>query len=140
MVPTLRREYENPIDLLRDFDRAVNRMWGSEPNGFTTAAYPVDIRETEDHLIIEAELPGFEKKDVDVTLENGVLSITAQRSSEKREGQAHLAERRFNRVQRRFSLPTTVDESKVDAKLDNGVLTLRLSKREEAKARKITVN
>ncbi|MCC6683063.1 MAG: Hsp20/alpha crystallin family protein [Phycisphaeraceae bacterium] len=141
MLPTLRRTYVNPFDLLREFDRGLQRCgWSGDEDGYTTAAYPVDVRETDDHIVVEAELPGFSKDDIDITLEKNTLSIQATRKTEtKPEGQEHLTERRFNRVARSFTLPVPVDENKVDAKLADGVLTLTLNKREEIKPRKIAV-
>ena len=140
MLPTLRRSLDHPFDLLREFDRSLHRMgWESAENGYATAMYPADVRETDDHILIEAEMPGFDKQDIDITLEQGVLSIQATRKSEQHDGQEHLTERRYNRVARRFNLPSAVDENKVDAKLENGVLKLTLHKRDEVKPRKITV-
>ena len=105
-----------------------------------TAAYPVDIHEDENHLYVEAEMPGFNRDDVNVTLENGLLTIAAERQEQpKREGETHLNERRYRRVQRSFTLPNTVDEDNVAAKLEDGVLKLTLNKKEEVKPRKIEV-
>src|SRR5262245_27613163 len=102
--------------------------------------YPVDIHEDKDFIHVHAEMPGFKKDEIEVTLENGVLSIGAQRKSEEVKGESHLSERRFTRIARAFTLPNTVDEGKVEASLVDGVLTLKLHKREEVKARKIQVN
>ena len=99
--------------------------------------YPVDIHEDENNLYVEAEMPGFKKDQIDITLENGVLTITGHRGQEKDDGDNHLHERRWTRYARRFALPTTVNESKVAAKLEDGVLHLTLPKREEAKPRRI---
>lgn len=142
MFPTLRRNMVTPFDLLRDFDRSLQQLGWDNDNGpaYATAAYPVDVRETDDHVVVEAEMPGFAKEDIDITLERNTLSIQATRRTEKKaEGQEHLTERRYNRVARSFTLPVPVDEGNVDAKLEDGVLTLTLNKREEAKPRKITV-
>jgi len=108
------------------------------------APYAVDVREDADHIYVEAELPGFKKNEVDVTLENATLTITAERAEEKKEdgkeqGEYLLRERRHVRFSRSFNLPPTVDESKVDAKLADGVLRITLNKREETKPRKINV-
>ena len=149
MLPTIRRTgrsfVDSPYDLLgRDFNRFLDR-WYSEPGETElVGSYPVDIREDGDHIFVEAEMPGFTKDQINVTLENGVLSISAQRKSggepqDKGKSQSHLSERRFTRVSRSFSLPTTVDESKVDAKLADGVLHLTLHKRDEVKPRRIEV-
>ncbi len=138
---TRRPAWVSPLDLLHDdFDQIVGR-WFGEDSGATIGAYPVDIHEDDEHVYVEAELPGFTKDQVEVTFENGVLSITAERKrDDSPKGQAHLTERRFTRVARRFALPNTVDESNIAAKLDNGVLYLTLNKREEAKAHRIEVN
>jgi len=139
MLPTLRTAFESPFDMLRDIDRQMSRAW-REGNGPTAAQYPVDIHENENQLVVEAELPGFRKDEVSINVEQGVLTIEATREPHKAEGEEHLRERRYTRVFRRFSLPSSVDTTaEVDATLDSGVLTLRLPKRDEVKPRKIEV-
>ncbi len=140
MLPTLRRIYGNPFaDFQREIDRVLSAGMPGECD-LATAAYPVDIHETDDALIVDAELPGFKKDEVHVTLEQGVLSISAERQAEESEGESHLSERCYKRVARSFKLPIEVDEAKVQAALTDGVLTLTLAKREEVKPRKIQVN
>jgi len=146
MLPT-RRPYSatwsDPFENLhREFDRMLGRLVpaGEADGGEGPAvSYPVNIDEDADNVYVEAEMPGFTKGDVDVTLENGVLTITGERKAEEPKGERHLHERRYTRLQRSFTLPQTVDESNVDAKLENGVLKLTLQKREESKPRKIQV-
>src|SRR4029079_13544581 len=98
MLPTtVRRGFrtESPLDSIQDeFSRALSRWWGDGGDGerASTGIYPVDIREDNDHIYVEAELPGFTKDDVEVTLENGMLSILAQRKTEEKKGESHLAE------------------------------------------------
>jgi HSP20 family protein len=107
-----------------------------------TASYPVDIDEDDEHIYVEAELPGFKPEEVDVSMESGMLTIQAERRSEQTTGKErtkHLSERRYTRVQRSFSLPNTVDEESVDAKLEGGVLHITLNKRPESKRRKIQI-
>ena len=102
--------------------------------------YPVDIHEDDQHIFVEAEVPGFTKDQIQVTLESGVLTISAERDVPgEREGTTHLAQRRYTRVHRRFSMPETVDEQQVEATLEHGVLRLQLAKRAEAQPRKIEV-
>ena len=104
--------------------------------------FGVDIREDADHLYVEADLPGFKKDEVDITLENQTLTIAAERRLEQKDNNESgylLNERRYSRFLRSFTLPPTVDEKSVQAKLENGVLTVTLNKREETKPRKITV-
>ena len=125
----------------RDVDRALQDWWGEDGETYgAIGRYPVDIHEDDDHIYIEAEMPGFTKDEVNVTLENGVLHITGERKvQETQKGKKHLMERRFTRVSRSFTLPMAVDEGAVDAKLTDGVLHLTLNKSPEVKPRKITV-
>ena len=145
MLPTRRTGksaasiWADPFDLLhRDFDRMLSRYIGDDEMPMATASYPMDVWEDDDHLFVSAELPGFTRDQVNVTMENGVLTISAERKPDEYKT-PHLTERRYTRVQRSMNLPISVDENKVDAKLDSGVLTLKLSKREEVKPRKIEV-
>ncbi len=139
MINNIQKVWDSPFDLLRDMDRAFNGRVGVD-NDDLTAKYPVDIHEDEDGLTVSAELPGFAKEQVDISVDNGVLTLAAQRTSTKQENTTtHLHERRFTRVRRQFTLPTTVDTTDVDATLADGVLTLRLKKKDEVKPRKIEV-
>ena len=129
----------------RDLDALMNRFFSRSADGgnVSLAAYAVDIREDADHIYVDAELPGFKKDDVDITLENQTLTISAERKAEQNsEGQGDwlLNERRYARFLRSFTLPPTVDEQTVNAKLTDGVLTITLNKREETKPRKISVS
>ena len=151
-LPTrVNRGFVDPMDLIgREFDGVLNRFFangdvagngGSRANWM--APYGVDIREDQDHLYVEADLPGFKKDEVDITLENQTLTISAEhREDEKsqQKGDWLLNERRYARFLRSFTLPPTVDEQTVNAKLNDGVLTITLNKREETKPRKISVS
>jgi HSP20 family protein len=101
----------------------------------------VDIYETGNNLLIKAELPGIDPKDVDVRVENGTLSISGQRKSEKdvQEGNYHRVERSYGSFFRSFSLPPTISTENVTAEYKDGVLTLNLAKREEAKPKSIKI-
>jgi HSP20 family protein len=125
----------------RDFEQVMQRLASRDGGFFTTGGYAVDIWETPDHLHVEAELPGFKREEIDVLLENQVLTITAERKADEQAQQRDwlLNERRAVRFSRSFSLPPTVDESKCEAKYENGVLLIALNKREESKPRKISV-
>ena len=135
----------DPTDLLsRDFEGMFNRWLGGRETGGgqPLAPYGVDIREDGDHFYVEAELPGFKKEEIDITLENQTLTISAERRSENTNGQKGdllLHERRYSRFLRSFTLPPTVDEGSVNARLQEGVLTVTINKREETKPRKIKV-
>ncbi|HWE97384.1 MAG TPA: Hsp20/alpha crystallin family protein [Tepidisphaeraceae bacterium] len=136
--------YVDPVESAqRDFNTMLNRFFntGSPGDGGRLAPYGVDVREDADHIYVEAELPGFKKDDVEITLENQTLTISAERREQHEEkGDLLLHERRYARFLRSFTLPPTVDEKTVDAKLTDGVLTVTLNKREESKPRKIQVS
>jgi len=114
--------------------------------GFSTGATwvpPVDVFQTGDHeLVLKAELPDMTREDIDVTVENFVLTIKGEKklTSDVKEEQYHHIERRYGAFSRSFSLPRTVDSGKVAAEYRNGVLTVRLPLREEAKPRQIKVD
>jgi HSP20 family protein len=111
-------------------------------SGSPTWVPPVDIFQTGDHeLVLKAELPDMTREDIDITVENFVLTIKGEKklSSEVKEEQFHHVERRYGAFSRSFSLPRTVDGSKVSADYRHGVLTVRLPLREEAKPRQIKV-
>src|SRR6476620_6722229 len=137
-----RGQYYDPFEAVQsEFNNLLGRVYGNQRNdGGHLAPYAVDVREDADHIYVEAELPGFKKDDVDITLENQTLTISAERKeTQEKKGDYLLNERRYQRFLRSFTLPPTVDEKKVDAKLNDGVLSITLNKREETKPRKIQV-
>ncbi len=102
---------------------------------------PVDVREDAEHLYVEAEVPGFKKDEVEVTLENQVLTLSAEHKAVAApQGEWLLNERRPAKFHRTFKLPETVDDAAVHATLADGVLTVTLDKRPESKPRKIVVD
>ena len=121
-------------DPFRDFGfTAPNNSWMP----------PVDIFQTGEHeLVLKAELPDMSKDDIDINIENFVLTIKGEKkvSNEVKEEQYHHVERRYGTFSRSFSLPTTVDPNRVSAEYKHGVLTVRLPLREEAKPRQIKVD
>jgi HSP20 family protein len=94
----------------------------------------LDVRENTNAVTVEAELPGVEEKDVTVTLANGVLTIKGEKKSEKEEksDNYYLAERSFGSFERSIRLPDTVDDAKIEAKFDKGVLKVTAAKKPEA--------
>lgn len=137
------RLYDDPFQSLEgrmnQLFRGVFDSVGSGDAGL--GIYPVDVDEDENAITIEAELPGFRRDEIDVQVENGVLTIKAERQPKESEGglKRHMSERRYTRVQRAFTLPRTVDGSDVDASLESGILTLTLKKTDESKPRKIEI-
>ncbi|MCF7821717.1 MAG: Hsp20/alpha crystallin family protein [Mariprofundaceae bacterium] len=101
----------------------------------------VDIRETEDALVVQAELPGIDKKDVKLEIKDGVLTISGERRYEKdvKEENVHRIERSYGSFARSFSLPSNIEADKVNAEMKEGVLHVRLPKRESAKPKAIEI-
>jgi len=103
---------------------------------------PVDIYENDKHeLVIRAELPDMTKDDITLTVDNNVLTISGEKKSdtEMKDDRCHRVERTFGQFSRSFSLPQTIDTSKVGAEYKSGVLTIRLPKKDEAKPKQISV-
>lgn len=103
---------------------------------------PVDIYEDEQNLVLKLEIPGVREKDLDVSLENNMLTVKGERKFEKEEKEEnfHRIERRFGMFTRTFRLPNTVDAEKVAASYDQGILKLTLAKRAEAKPKQIKID
>ena len=116
--------------------------WGDE-NGAITSAWlpPVDILEDPDGLRLVAELPGVRPEDVKLSIENRVLTVRGEKRQEAEEKteRVHRYERSYGAFERTFALPTTVDAERIEARFDNGLLTVRLPKAETAKPREIAV-
>ena len=136
----------NPIGTLAgmEIDR-LNRMFEDlQTEAFNQAWVPaVDIYETDTHeVVIKAELPDMKKEDIGVTFENNVLTLTGERKQDAsvRREQYQRVERRFGSFSRSFTLPASVDAGQIAASYKDGVLTIRLPRREEAKPKQISVN
>jgi HSP20 family protein len=114
----------------------------SGPADLATWAPPVDIYETENELVLKADLPDLEGKDIDVRVENNSLTIRGERKFEKdvNEDNYLRVERAYGPFTRSFSLPNTVTTESIRADYGNGVLTLHLAKREESKPKQIKIS
>ena len=143
--PTLWRRqspsvWDELFNMRNDFDRMLGR---SETQVGTGWCPVVDVHESKDELVLQAELPGLGSEDVELSVENGVLTISGEKKQSREEGEEgseyHLVERRYGRFERRFSLPRSVDPEKVKAEFANGVLTITLPKAEAAKPRRIEI-
>ena len=100
-----------------------------------------EVKETTDSFIVKADLPGVAESDLDINVHNNVLTVTGARQAEERkDGESYaLYERQFGSFSRSFSLPDMADGERIEAKLENGVLTLSIGKKAEAKPRKIAL-
>ena len=138
-------------DIVRDrfsrlFEDAFNDMlrpYGAEAEGVSNRTWtpPVDIRETEDSLRLLMDLPGLTKENVDITLENNVLTVSGERKleAEERNDTFHRLERSYGAFTRSFTLAPTVASDRVDASFRDGVLEITLPKVEESKPRRISI-
>jgi HSP20 family protein len=141
----------NPIrDLVQLQDR-INHVFndaygrGTEEGLMNSGTWipPVDIYQNGEHeLVLKAELPDMKREDIAITVDNNTLMIKGEKkiTEEAKDEQFHRIERRYGSFSRSFVLPPTVDTTKVSAEYKNGVLSLKLPLREEAKPRQIAVN
>ena len=139
----------NPISEFDDLMNRYNRMFGLARNDrdskdlFSRSDWSpaVDIKETPEAFLVEAELPGMNKDDVKVTVHDGVLSIQGERSIEEdnQDSKHHRIERFYGSFLRRFTLPDNVDENSVKASFKDGLLTLTVRKAEPKEPKAIEV-
>lgn len=139
----------DPFRELRSLQDEVNRVFSSNfdrsggESGMMRGAWnpSVDIFENKDQIVLEAELPGMNPEDVNISIENNVLTIHGERKFEKKDDKDnfHRVERSYGSFTRSFTLPPTVSSEGVDAVFENGILRLALAKREEAKPRRIEI-
>ena len=136
------QEFEN---LLERYNKAGGGSLGKQLDtdlSLADWAPSVDIEEEDDKYLIKADLPGVDKKDIEVSLDNGVLSIRGEKQVEKESGKGskrHRTERFYGSFARSFTLPTAVKVEKVDASFKNGVLKLVIPKAEDAKPKAIEI-
>jgi HSP20 family protein len=123
------------------FNRSLNDRGDRTEDSFGAWAPAVDIFEKDHKLVIRAELPGVKKEDIDIGIENGVLTLKGERKRETEvdEGNAYRLERVYGAFTRSFSLPTTVDPSKIEAVYKDGVLEVAVPKLEAAKPKKVQI-
>src|SRR4030081_3345033 len=124
----------------RTFEDALARML-NDPRGTRPWSPPVDIYETENELIIKADLPEVKLEDIEVRVENQTLTLKGERKFEKDDSIKghHRIERPYGTFERSFTVPQTVDAEKVAAEYKNGVLAVRLPKKEVAKPRQVKI-
>lgn len=139
-MPVVTRS-RSPLSEMNRLAREMDTLFGGLSGSSDLWTPPVDVEETPEQLILTAELPGMNHEDIDVELEDGVLTIQGEKKEEqKAEGtQGLLYERRWGSFTRRFTLPRAVDAAGITANFENGILTVRVPKAEEAKGRKIEI-
>jgi HSP20 family protein len=127
--------------LREDMNRLFSRSLGDSPAAVNAWSPAVDIFDAPDAIVLKAELPGINPDDIDIEVDDNVLSITGERRFEEHveEGRYHRVERAYGRFQRSITLPPNVRADQITAGVENGVLEVRVPKAEEAKPRKIAV-
>lgn len=135
-----------PFDRLTSLRDEMNRLWDfsfpSRDSGLFSGWSPaLDVHEDQDNLVVTVELPGMKKEDIDLSLHDGVLTISGERRHEReqKEGETFRSERYFGKFQRSVTLPTAVNFNNVKASYKDGILTIDLPKAEEAKPKHIEV-
>src|SRR3982751_2780020 len=140
----------DPFRDLTTLQDEVNRLFSTNfPRGFGDESFArgawtpsVDIFENKDEIVLEAELPGMNREDFELTIENNVLTLRGERRFEKKDeaDNYHRVERAYGSFTRSFTLPQTVSGESATAEYKNGVLRVTLPKREETKARRIEIS
>ena len=135
--------YQDPFHSFRsEIDRLFDSFFGGTPaltgfrQGFPEAQMmtpTLDVKENEKEIVVKADLPGMDEKDINLTIHNGVLSLRGEKKSEHTDQREnyHMMERSYGSFQRSIRLPDTIDEDKAEARFDKGVLTITLPKRPE---------
>ncbi len=140
----------DPFRELETLQSRMSRLFEQQYGGgreealMTSGAFvpPVDIYEDQHGIQLKLEVPGIDEKDLDIKVENNVLTVSGERKLEKeqKEENFHRIERRYGSFTRSFTLPNTVDTEHITADYNSGVLNIHLSKREEAKPKQIKVS
>ncbi len=135
LVDRLEREMERSLESMRRLIRP------EEETAAAVWAPSVDIKEESNRYVVQADLPGVKPEDIEVTLQNGVLTIKGERQTEAKEEKENYRriERFYGSFFRRFSLPESVEEEKIEANYDKGVLTVSIPKKPEVQPKKISV-
>lgn len=138
----------NPLRELRNMQEQMNRLldlaWNRETGEELKEGVwqpPVDIYEDSQSVVIKAEIPDVDQKDIEVKIEDNMLTLKGERrhGQDFRKENYHRIERYYGTFQRSFALPPTIDQGRVKATCDRGVLTVTLPKKEETKPKQITV-
>ena len=145
-MPITRYSYRSPWQELDSLTSRLNQVFGSDmptPANGGSWLPAVNVEESGDELVLTAEVPGMTAEDIDIELENNILTIRGEKSFERTEGEDdkryHVWERRYGSFQRSFALPRTVRAEDIKAEYKDGILTIRMPKAAEAKSRKIQI-
>lgn len=135
----------NPFNEFNRYGRSLDRWFDSNWSGIEDCgcdwAPSVDIYDEKEQIVLTAELPGIEQEAVEVNIENNILTLSGKRELEKEETRDNYTriERHYGDFTRSFNLPNTVDQDKIEASMEKGVLKVVLPKSEQAKSKQIEV-
>jgi HSP20 family protein len=128
--------------LRREIDRLFDDTFG-RGDGVSAWSPAVDIRETDQEMVLELEVPGIKPEQVELTAENGVLTVKGEKKSERKEGDEndryHVVERSYGNFMRSFQLPQGIDETKIEADYNNGILSIHIPKAALPQPRRIQI-
>lgn len=137
------QSFDRLSSMRNELDRLFDLSWSGRDSGLLSGWSPsLDVFDEKDGFVVTAELPGLKKEEIDLTFQEGVLSISGERKQtrENKEGETFRSERYFGKFQRSVTLPAAVDSSKISATYKDGILTVTLAKSEAAKPKQIAVN
>ena len=144
LVPYVRRDVGSRLDPSRVFEEFLDGFFTPAADAPSTRNWipAVDILEKEGDLVLRAELPGLEEKDIDLKLEGNILTLRGERKLENRDKKDnyHRVEAYYGSFSRSFTLPDSADRDKISAEYKNGILTIRVPQRPEVKPREIPVS
>ena len=141
--------FATPNTDIKTLQNQLNRLFepfarfavGDEDLVSGTWVPPVDVAETQDSILVRAEVPGIRQEDIQIEFENGLLTIRGERAIEKTEALTwHRVERTYGNFSRSFTLPRSVDPEKITASYREGILEISVPKREEAKPKQIRIS
>ncbi len=136
--------YRKPGSIKNEIDNLLHEFFGGPIHtGPLVGEWlpPADITETEDKVIVKAELPGIEEKDIDLSISGNLLTIRGEkkRLKEEKDGDHYLGDRYYGSFRRTFQLPADIDQEQAEATFDKGVLMISVAKVEESKTKKIEI-
>jgi len=141
--------FATPNPDVKNLQHQINRIiepfarfaFGDEDLVGGSWAAPVDVAESQEQIIVRAEVPGMKQEDIEIEFENGLLTIRGERALQKEENLTwHRVERTYGKFSRSFTLPRTVDPEKIAASYRDGILEITVPKKEEAKPKQIRIN
>lgn len=141
--PTSWTSFDRLASLRDEMDRLFDFAWPTRDSGLFSGWSPaLDVHDEKDNLVVQVELPGLKKDEIDISLHDGVLTVSGERKQEReqKEGESFRSERYFGKFQRSVTLPVAVNAQNIKATYKDGVLTVHLPKAEEAKPKQIAVN